>query len=144
MLSQKISAPYENRRTIIFTCYIFFNIVGTTVASQWWQAGGKQMASRWWVDGGQPTVGRRRQATEMWHRLTIGSLAVDRWWQFAVYSHWRTDGVVLSWDEFHILMICCQPENERGYPSQKCGLTPLGGQIQNGRQQNENKSLFSF
>ena len=25
--------------------------------------------------------------------------------------------------------------HERGYPSQKCGLTPPGGQIQNGRQQ---------
>ena len=24
---------------------------------------------------------------------------------------------------------------------QKCGLTPPGGQIQNGRQQNENKSI---
>ena len=31
--------------------------------------------------------------------------------------------------------------NERGYSSQKCGLTPPGGQIQNGRQQNENKSI---
>ena len=27
-------------------------------------------------------------------------------------------------------------KNERGYPSQKCGLTPPGGQIQNGRRQN--------
>ena len=41
-------------------------------------------------------VGRRRQATEMCHRLAIGSPTVDRWWQFAAYSHWRTDGVVLS------------------------------------------------
>ena len=54
------------------------------------------MASRWWVDGGQPTVGLRRQAMEMCHWLAIGSLAVNRWWQFAAYSHWRTDGVVLS------------------------------------------------
>ena len=32
-------------------------------------------------------------------------------------------------------------KNEREYPSQKCGLTPPGGQIQNGRQLNENKSI---
>ena len=28
--------------------------------------------------------------------VATGSLTVDRWWQFAAYSHWRTDGVVLS------------------------------------------------
>ena len=54
------------------------------------------MARRWQADGGHPMVGRRRQATEMCHRLAIGSPTVDRWWQFAAYSHWRTDGVVLS------------------------------------------------
>ena len=54
------------------------------------------VARRWWADGDQPTVGRRRQATEMCHRLAIGSPAVDHWWKFAAYSHWRTDGVVLS------------------------------------------------
>ena len=32
-------------------------------------------------------------------------------------------------------------KNERGYPSQNCGLTPPGDQIQNGRQLNENKSI---
>ena len=71
----------------VFSFLIFFNmvdIVGTTVASQRCPAGGK------------PMVGRRWQATEICHRLTINSLAVDRWWQFAVYSHWRTDGIVLS------------------------------------------------
>ena len=35
-------------------------------------------------------------------------------------------------------------KNERGYPSQKCGLTPPGSQIQNGRQKNEKSQLFSF
>ena len=58
------------------------DIVGTTVASRWWQDhGGPTVASRWWAD-----VGKQR------HR----SPTVDRWWQFAAYSHWRTDGVVLS------------------------------------------------
>ena len=77
----------------VFSLLIFFNmadIVSTTVASQRWPAGGK------------PIVGQRRQATEMCHRLPIGSLAVDHWWQFAVYSHWRTDDVVLSGKELII------------------------------------------
>ena len=58
--------------------------------------GGPPVASRWWADGGQPMVGRHRQATGMCHRLAIGSPTVDCWWQFAAYSHWRIDGVVLS------------------------------------------------
>ena len=84
--NQKITPPYKVEEQV-FSLLIFFNmadIVGTTVASRRWPAGGK------------PMVGRRRQATEMCHRLAIGSPTVDRWLQFAAYSHWRTDGVVLS------------------------------------------------
>ena len=76
----------------VFSLLIFLNmadIVGTTVASRRWPAGGKPMVGRRWPADG-------RQATEMCHRLAIGSPTVDRWWQFAAYSHWRTDGVRLS------------------------------------------------
>ena len=97
--TQKISAPCESRRTSIFTSYTFylyFSIWLTLSAQQWPADGGPPVASRWWADGGQPMVRRRRQAKEMCHRLAISSPTVDRWWQFAAYSHWRTDGVVLS------------------------------------------------
>ena len=80
----------------VFSLLIFFNmadIVGTTVASQRWPAGGKPMAGRRWPADGGPTSASNGNVPPA---IAIGSPAVDRWWQFAAYSYWRTDGVVLS------------------------------------------------
>ena len=90
--NQKIS-PLVKVEEQVFSLLIFFNmadIVGTTVASQRWPASGQPMVGRRWP----ADVGKQR-------KCATGSLAVDRWWQFAVYSHWRTDGVMLS-GKYHI------------------------------------------
>ena len=58
--NQKISAPCENRRTNIFTSYIFqygwhcrHNSGQPTVARRWQADGGPTVANRWWADVGK-------------------------------------------------------------------------------------------
>ena len=68
------------------------DIVGTTVASRRWPAGGKPMVGRRWPADGGPTSASNGNVPPASHRLTDGGplVAICR------YSHWRTDGVVLS------------------------------------------------
>ena len=68
--NQKISVAEQ-----VYSLLIFFNmadIVGTTVASQRWPAGGKPMVGRRWPADGGPTSASNGNVPPVSHRLTGG------------------------------------------------------------------------